>query len=46
MTHCKDRGRGVTCAAVFAEGEYGPLLVAMLDSTGTNALVFEMVVEG
>lgn len=37
---------GVTYAAVFAEGEYGPLLVAMLDSTGTNALVFEMVVEG
>ena len=37
---------GVTYAAVFAEGEYGPIMVAMLNSTGTNALIFEMVVEG
>lgn len=37
---------GVTYAAVFAEGENGPIMVALLDSTGTNALVFEMVVEG
>lgn len=45
-TTVKIEVEGVTYAAVFAEGEYGPLLVAMLDSTGTNALVFEMVVEG
>lgn len=37
---------GVTYAAVFAEGEYGPVMVALLNSTGTNALIFEMVVEG
>lgn len=37
---------GVTYAAVFAEGENGPIMVALLDSTGTNALIFEMVVEG
>ena len=37
---------GVTYAAVFAEGEYGPIMVALLNSTGTNALIFEMVVEG
>ena len=37
---------GVTYAAVFAEGEYGPIMVAMLTSTGTNALIFEMGVEG
>lgn len=37
---------GVTYAAVFAEGENGPIMVALLDSTGTNALVFEMVAEG
>lgn len=37
---------GVTYAAVFAEGENGPIMVALLNSTGTNALVFEMVVEG
>ena len=37
---------GVTYAAVFAEGEYGPIMVAMLNSSGTNALIFEMVVEG
>lgn len=37
---------GVTYAAVFAEGENGPVMVALLNSTGTNALVFEMVVEG
>ena len=37
---------GVTYAAVFAEGEYGPIMVAMLNSTGTNALIFEMGVEG
>lgn len=45
-TTVKIEVEGVTYAAVFAEGEYGPLLVAMLDSTGTNALIFEMVVEG
>ena len=37
---------GVTYAAVFAEGENGPVMVALLNSTGTNALIFEMVVEG
>ena len=37
---------GVTYAAVFAEGENGPIMVALLNSTGTNALIFEMVVEG
>ena len=37
---------GVTYAAVSAEGEYGPVMVALLNSTGTNALIFEMVVEG
>ena len=37
---------GVTYAAVFAEGENGPIMVALLKSTGTNALIFEMVVEG
>lgn len=37
---------GVTYAAIFAEGEYGPVMVALLNSTGTNALIFEMVVEG
>ena len=37
---------GVTYAAVFAEGENGPIMVALLNSTGTHALVFEMVVEG
>ena len=37
---------GVTYAAVFAEGENGPIKVALLNSTGTNALIFEMVVEG
>lgn len=37
---------GVTYAAVFAEGEYGPVMVALLNSSGTNALIFEMVVEG
>ena len=37
---------GVTYAAVFTEGENGPIMVAMLNSTGTNALIFEMVVEG
>lgn len=37
---------GVTYAAAFAEGEYGPIMVAMLNSSGTNALIFEMVVEG
>ena len=36
---------GVTYAAVFAEGENGPIMVALLNSTGTNALIFEMVVE-
>lgn len=37
---------GVTYAAVFTEGENGPVMVALLNSTGTNALIFEMVVEG
>ena len=37
---------GVTYAAVFAEGEYDPVMVALLNSTGTNALISEMVVEG
>lgn len=37
---------GVTYAAVFTEGENGPIMVAMLNSSGTNALIFEMVVEG
>ena len=37
---------GVTYAAVFAEGENGPIMVALLNSTRTNALIFEMVVEG
>lgn len=37
---------GVTYAAVFAESENGPIMVALLNSTGTNALIFEMVVEG
>lgn len=37
---------GVTYAAVFVEGENGPIMVALLNSTGTNALIFEMVVEG
>ena len=37
---------GVTYAAVFAEGENGPIMVALLNSTGTNALIGEMVVEG
>ena len=37
---------GVTYAAVFAEGEYGPVMVALLNSTGTNALIFESVAEG
>ncbi len=37
---------GVTYAAVFAEGENSPIMVALLNSTGTNALIFEMVVEG
>ncbi len=37
---------GVTYAAVFAEGEYGPIMVALLNSTGTNALIFESIVEG
>lgn len=37
---------GVTYAAVFAEGENGPIMIALLNSTGTNALIFEMVVEG
>ena len=37
---------GVTYAAVFAEGENGPIMVALLNSTGTKVLIFEMVVEG
>lgn len=37
---------GVTYAAVFAEGEYGPIMVALLNSTGTNALIFESIAEG
>lgn len=37
---------GVTYAAVFAEGENGPIMVTLLNSIGTNALIFEMVVEG
>lgn len=37
---------GVTYAAVFTEGEYGPIMVAMLNSSGTNALIFESIVEG
>ena len=45
-TTVKIEVEGVTYAAVFAEGENGPIMVALLDSTGTNALVFEMVVEG
>ncbi len=45
-TTVKIEVEGVTYAAVFAEGENGPIMVALLDSTGTNALIFEMVVEG
>ena len=45
-TTVKIEVEGVTYAAVFAEGENGPIMVALLDSTGTNALVFEMVAEG
>ena len=45
-TTVKTEVGGVTYAAVFAEGEYGPIMVALLNSTGTNALIFEMVVEG
>ena len=37
---------GVTYAAVFAEGEYGPIMVALLNSSGTNALIFESIAEG
>lgn len=37
---------GVTYAAVFTEGENGPIMVAMLNSSGTNALIFESIVEG
>ena len=37
---------GVTYAAVFTEGENGPIMVAMLNSSGTNALIFESVAEG
>lgn len=37
---------GVTYAAVFAEGENGPIMVAMLNSSGTNALIFESIAEG
>ena len=45
-TTVKIEVEGVTYAAVFAEGENGPIMVALLNSTGTNALIFEMVVEG
>lgn len=45
-TTIKIEVEGVTYAAVFAEGENGPIMVALLNSTGTNALIFEMVVEG
>ena len=37
---------GVTYAAVFAEGENGHIMVALLNSTGTNALIFESIAEG
>lgn len=45
-TTVKIEAGGVTYAAVFAEGENGPIMVTLLNSTGTNALIFEMVVEG
>lgn len=33
-------------AAAFTDGEYAPIMVAMLDGTGLNALLFEQVIEG
>ena len=37
---------GVKYAVVFAEGENAPVLVALTDGTGLNALFFDLVVEG
>ncbi|MDY5334388.1 MAG: hypothetical protein SPG84_05835 [Vescimonas sp.] len=36
----------IKCAGSFIEQDDGPVMVALLDGTGMNALYFHLVVEG